>query len=114
MRMRMITAAALVAALAAIPSLAPASTPTQSASKFARYCKDQSKRHATGKKSSFGLCISAMRRLSNGDVRSPATACRRLSKKRVKGRKGTPFSRCVRGGRRLLRDSQQYTDPFDR
>jgi hypothetical protein len=113
MRMRLITVAALVVALAAIPSFASAATPAQSGGRFAKYCKDQSKRHAQGKKSSFGLCVSAMRRLASGQTRSPATACRRLSKKRVKGRKGTPFSRCVRGGRRLLADNQ-YADPFDR
>jgi hypothetical protein len=112
MRMKMITAVAVVAALAAIPSLAPATTPTQAGGKFAKYCKDQSKRHAKGKKSSFGLCVTAMRRLASGDASRPTAACRRLSKKRVKGRTGTPFSRCVRGGKRLLADSQKYADPF--
>jgi hypothetical protein len=112
MRMKVTIALALVTALAAIPSFAPAATPSAAAgSKYAKYCKDQSKRHAKGKKSSFGLCLTAMRRLARGDARTPAAACRRLSKKRVKGRKGTPFSRCVRGGKRLRADNQ-YADPF--
>jgi hypothetical protein len=113
MRIKVTIAVTLVAALAAVPSWAPAATPSAAGgSAYAKYCKDQSKRHAKGKKSSFGLCVSAMRRLARGDARTPAAACRRLSKKHVKGRKGTPFSRCVRGGKRLRADSQRYADPF--
>jgi hypothetical protein len=113
MRIKVTIVVALVTALAAIPSWAPAVTPSAaSGSKYAKYCKDQSKRHAKGKKSSFGLCVAAMRRLARGDARTPAAACRKLSKKHVKGRKGTPFSRCVRGGKKLQVDSQRYADPF--
>jgi hypothetical protein len=112
MRIKLTIAVAVIAGLVAVPSLAPASIPSAAGGKFAKYCKDQSKRHAKGKKSSFGLCVTAMRRLSSGAVKSPRVACKRLSKKHVKGRKGTPFSRCVRGGRRLRADDQQYADPF--
>ena len=112
MRMKLTITMALVVALVALPAWAPASTPSASGGRFAKYCKDQSKRHAKGKQSSFSLCVAAMRRLSSGAAKSPRSACRRLSKKHVRGRKGTPFSRCVRGGRRLQADSQQYADPF--
>jgi hypothetical protein len=112
MRIKVTIAVAVIAALVAIPPSAPGATPSAAGGKYAKYCKGQSKWHAKGKKSSFGLCVAAMRRLARGDARTPAAACRRLSKKHVKGRKGTPFSRCVRGGKRLRADSQKYADPF--
>jgi hypothetical protein len=112
MRIKLVIAVTVVAALVAIPAWAPAASPSAAGRPFAKYCKDQSKAHAKGKKSSYSLCLIAMRRLSTGDAKSPAAACRRLSKKHVNGRRGTPFSRCVRGGKRLRADSQKYADPF--
>jgi hypothetical protein len=62
-----------------------------------------------------------MAKLDRGDVKRPAKACKGLSKKHVKGKKGTPFSRCVSAGARLLKDRDDdggddtpttYADPF--
>ena len=44
-----------------------------------------------------------MAKLANGKTSSPRTACKTLSKKRAEGDKGTPFSRCISEGAKLLR-----------
>jgi hypothetical protein len=47
-----------------------------------------------------------MAKLASGKARSPRTACKDLSRKHVEGQKGTPFSLCVSGAAKLLRDQK--------
>ena len=47
-----------------------------------------------------------MAKLASGKTSSPRKACSELSKKHKKGEKGTPFSRCVSIGAKLLRDQK--------
>ena len=56
----------------------------------------------------------------NGQAKAYGKLCQGLSKEHEKGQKGTPFSRCVKAGRKLedqrLSDSDygddSYADPF--
>jgi hypothetical protein len=74
---------------------------------YGRYCKDQSKKHKEGEKSTpFSQCVTAMAKLASGKGSSPRKACKQMSKKREEGEKGTPFSRCVTQGAKLLRDQE--------
>jgi hypothetical protein len=45
-----------------------------------------------------------MAKLATNRSDSPREACRNLSKKHVAGEKGTPYSRCVVAGAKLLHD----------
>ena len=54
-----------------------------------------------------------------GQGQEPEAACKALSKKHRKGKKGTPFSRCVKAARKLRRregertgGDESYADPF--
>jgi len=47
-----------------------------------------------------------MAKLANGKTASPRKACKELSKKHLKGEKGTPFSLCVSHGAKLLREQK--------
>ena len=52
-----------------------------------------------------------MAKLANGQSSSPRAACKELSKKRsdaAEGTKGTPFSQCVSGGAKLLREQKAH------
>ena len=51
-----------------------------------------------------------MAKLANGKTASPRKACKELSKKHLKGEKGTPFSLCVSGGAKLLREQNAPGD----
>ena len=50
------------------------------------------------------LCVTAMAKLANEQTSSPSKACKAESKKHVDGQKGTPFSKCVVAGAKLLND----------
>ena len=52
----------------------------------------------------LSACVRAMAQLRKDSAQSPARACRTVSRRRVRGLRGTPYSRCVSGGTRLLRD----------
>jgi len=45
-----------------------------------------------------------MAKLANEQTSSPSKACKAESKKHVDGQKGTPFSKCVVAGAKLLND----------
>lgn len=95
-----VVAAAGVAAPAAVA--APAKSP---AALYAHSCKNQSKQRVPGVSStSYGKCFRAMMRLAQAKSRSPVVACATLSRKRIKGTRGSsPFRRCVAAGRTLTR-----------
>ena len=42
-----------------------------------------------------------MAKLASGKAANPTSACKGLSKKHVKGQKGTPYSVCVSGAAKL-------------
>jgi hypothetical protein len=45
-----------------------------------------------------------MAKLASGKTNSPQAACASMSKTHTAGEKGTPFSRCVAAGAKLLKD----------
>jgi hypothetical protein len=45
-----------------------------------------------------------MAKLANGSTHNPRTACKDESKTHVAGQHGTPFSQCVSGGAKLLKN----------
>jgi hypothetical protein len=47
-----------------------------------------------------------MAKLASGTTASPKAACASMSKKHVAGEKGTPFSRCVSAGAKLLKNKK--------
>ena len=51
-----------------------------------------------------------MAKLGTGSTTSPGTACAAMRKKHVLGQKGTPFSNCVSGGAKLLKN--QHKEPI--
>ena len=89
---------AVPAAGAAAPSKSPGALAAQS-------CKNQSKQRVPGVRStSYGKCFNAMLRLAQAKSRSPLMACATLSRKRMKGTRGSsPFRHCVAAGRTLTR-----------
>jgi len=92
-------------AAVAVPT-AGAATPSKSpGALFAQSCKNQSKQRVPGVSStSYGKCFRAMMRLAQAKSRSPLMACATLSRKRIKGTKGSsPFRRCAAAGRTLTR-----------
>lgn len=62
------------------------------------------RRSARCKVLSAELCVTAMAKLANEQTSSPSKACKAESKKHVDGQKGTPFSKCVVAGAKLLND----------
>jgi hypothetical protein len=48
-----------------------------------------------------------MAKAANSERKTAKQACKGLSKKHVKGEKGTEFSRCVKAAAQLRRDQQQ-------
>jgi hypothetical protein len=72
---------------------------------YGRYCRGESKQHVAGGRSAFSLCVGAMAKLAHGTTTNPATACATLSHTHVAGTKGTPYSTCVAGARKLLKDT---------
>jgi hypothetical protein len=47
-----------------------------------------------------------MAKLARDETDSPRKACKDLSKKHTDGEKGTPFSRCVVEGAKLLKEQR--------
>ena len=77
---------------------------------YGDFCQDQSKKKSEGQtKSDFAKCVTAMAKAANDDSLTAREACKSLSRKRVKGEKGTPFSRC-RVGVGQLRKEQEGSD----
>lgn len=128
MSIRTLIATLAAAALLAVPAGVLAGPPAQSGSPgpnasraakakaYGKYCKGESKRRAGGRASAYARCLNAMARLGGGKARTPAKACKGLSKKHVRGKRGTAYSRCVRSARKLRSDrggSDSYKDPFD-
>jgi hypothetical protein len=57
--------------------------------------------------------VTAMAKLATGKTDAPRAACKELSKKRsdaAEGTKGTPFSQCVSGGAKLLREQKAQNE----
>jgi hypothetical protein len=52
-------------------------------------------------------CIDAMAKLASGASSSPRKACRELSRKRSKGKRRSPFARCVTEGAKLLKTTDR-------
>lgn len=50
-----------------------------------------------------------MAKLANDAANNPRTACKEESKQHVDGQKGTPFSQCVAGGAKLLREQNEQS-----
>ena len=51
------------------------------------------------------MCVTAMAKAAHSDKTSPKEACKAMSKKHVKGEKGTRYSRCVVGAAQLKKDA---------
>jgi hypothetical protein len=106
-RHRAVGLAAILAALVFAPSAmaaAPAKMPTSAKAKERAYGKHCGPKTtvATGAASRV-KCIDAMAKLDSGASTSPRKACRDLSRKRAKGKRRSPFSRCVAEGAKLLK-----------
>jgi hypothetical protein len=52
-----------------------------------------------------------MARAARNDDLAPGRACKGLSKKHEKGKKGTPFSRCVKGVAKMRRRGIRHESP---
>jgi len=91
------------------PALPPPTAATQAKLRaYGKSCAKLGRRaDAHVKRSAFAACLDAMARLGSGRTKSPSKACRALSRKRVKGKSGTPYSRCVVAGTKLLRDKRR-------
>jgi uncharacterized protein (DUF305 family) len=98
-------AAVFAAAAVAVPTAGAAAPSKSPGALFAQSCKNQSKQRAPGISStSYAKCFRAMMRLAQAKSRSPLMACATLSRKRIKGTRGSsPFRRCVVAGRTLTR-----------
>ena len=84
---------------------APGATPAAKAKAYGRWCQNQSKHHVAGHAGTqFRLCLTAMAKLATAVTNAPWTACRLLSRKPISGQTGSPFSRCVIAGTRLLHE----------
>jgi hypothetical protein len=77
------------------------------------YCKGVSKKRVKGQKGTpFSQCVKAMKALDTGKAKTPAKACKALSKKKPPKVKGTnrrgksPYAKCVSGARKLLKDKK--------
>jgi hypothetical protein len=49
------------------------------------------------------MCVTDMAKAANGSSKTARAACKDMSKKHTKGTPGTPFSACVAGAAKLLR-----------
>ena len=102
-------AAAPARAASNVPALPPPTAATQAKLRaYGKSCAKLGRRaDAHVKRSAFAACLDAMARLGSERTKSPSKACRALSRKRVKGKSGTPYSRCVVAGTKLLRDKRR-------
>lgn len=110
-RLRAVGLAAILAVLVCAPSAVaatPSKMPTSAKAKERAYGK-----HCGQKSSSVSgaasrvKCIDAMAKLASGASSSPRKACRELSRKRAKGKRRSPFARCVTEGAKLLKSADR-------
>ena len=55
----------------------------------------------------FSRCVKALARADKNENLHPKKACKALSKKHVKGEKGTAFSRCVKDVNKMRKEERQ-------
>jgi hypothetical protein len=80
----------------------------QKAKAYGRFCKNEPTRRPAGVttgKTPFAACVTAMARLAHDAKMAPKAACAAESKQHLHGHRGTPFSICVAGGKKLLKTS---------
>jgi hypothetical protein len=76
---------------------------------FGRLCQKESKRHVAGQKGTpFSQCVTALAKVADGSTTNPAKACAKESKHHVAGQKGTPFSQCVKAAAKL--EAEEHKD----
>jgi hypothetical protein len=75
----------------------PNASPSQLAKAYGKYCGG----------SKDATCLKAMAALATGKSRSPQSACKSESKKKVAGQKHTRYWRCVYGGKSVLKASRR-------
>ena len=114
---RILTAASVVAAIAATPAVALAGSPGKSGNApghnkptttqttptttaptkaYGKYCQGMSRRHVTGMRGTpFSACVTAAAKAAHGSKMSARALCNTESRKHVAGTPGTPFSQCV-------------------
>lgn len=80
---------------------------------YGYYCKGVSKKRVKGQKGTpFSQCVKAMKKLDAGKTKSPAKACKGMSKKKPAKTKGSnrrgksPYAKCVSGAKKLLKDKK--------
>ncbi len=80
---------------------------------YGYYCQGVSKKKVKGQKGTpFSQCVKAMKALDSGKAKTPAKACKGLSKKKPKKVKGSnrrgksPYAKCVSGAKKLLKDKK--------
>ena len=108
------------AAKQAAKTPAPTASPASKAKAYGKFCANQSKKHVAGQKGTpFSQCVTAMAKAAKAaraaeaakaagttvTKPSPGKACAGMSKKHVKGTKGTPFSQCVTKAAKVIRDT---------
>jgi hypothetical protein len=106
-RRRAVGLAAILAALVFAPSAvaaAPSKMPTSAKAKERAYGKHCGRKTTIASGAASRVkCIDAMAKLASGASSSPRKACRELSRKRSKGKRKSPFARCVTEGAKLLK-----------
>jgi len=99
---------ALIAAmaLAAVPVIA--AEPYQLPKAPGKYCAaagfSKKKPKGTKGKTPFAQCVTAVAKVNKNNKIAARTACRALSKKKIKGMKRTPFSACISAVNRAKND----------
>jgi len=93
------------AAPAAVTAPTSSKAPHGKAAKERAHGKQCAPKHMRGgaRSPDFAKCVVALSRLASGRSSSPKNACRQLSHKRSKGRKTSPFERCVKAGTKLVK-----------
>jgi len=108
-RRRAVGLAAILAALVfapPAPAAAPSKMPTTAKAKERAYGKHCGRKTTSPSGAASRVkCIDAMAKLASGASSSPRKACRALSRKRAKGRRKSPFARCVAEGAKLLKST---------
>jgi hypothetical protein len=107
---------AILAALLLAPAAQAASTSKSSRASakeraYGKHCGPKSKQSRRAK--SRAKCLDAMAKLANGSATSPRTACRGLSRKKVKGERKSAFARCVSEGARVLQAARRADHAAD-
>jgi hypothetical protein len=109
------------------PDYTPAPGPPAHAKAYGKRCQGFSKKHVKGKKGTpFSQCVKAMAQADHDATLTAREACKALSKKHEKdehgtpehvrsrrgphhadGKKGTPFSRCVKAVAQMRKEAAQ-------